>query len=364
MQGFDRARPLWEITVVEGLEDGRAALDPEDPPRDHRRRRRACKIALVHVRPRAGDRPARRHARRARRRGAWASSGGSGTRSTTSAAATSASPMRSAGTVVGGLRSARRRPGRHGRAGRRDRGVGRPHGRAGDRAAVAAHDRAVAVGPLRHAHASPLRRGEGRGQAGRRHAQRRLRRRRPPAASAATTSAIGVDRPTQLRMTMPINIRTEETVGPRRQPVRPRPLPDPARHRRPGRAHARPSATSWPSSGPSRRWPWSSRSPACSTGCPRRCRPASSARCCKGVDFVTSNVPGAPIPIFLAGGRIEALFAFGPMTGAAANLTLLQLPRRPAHRRSTSTRPRSPSRRRFVDCYRAGLGRARRWRAG
>ena len=26
MQGFDRARPLWEITVVEGLEDDRAAL--------------------------------------------------------------------------------------------------------------------------------------------------------------------------------------------------------------------------------------------------------------------------------------------------------------------------------------------------
>ena len=43
----------------------------------------------------------------------------------------------------------------------------------------------------------------------------------------------------------------------------------------------------------------------------------------KGVDLVTSNVPGAPIPIFIAGGQIEALFAFGPMTGAAANLTLL-----------------------------------------
>lgn len=43
----------------------------------------------------------------------------------------------------------------------------------------------------------------------------------------------------------------------------------------------------------------------------------------KGVDLITSNVPGAPVPIFTAGGRVESLFAFGPLTGAAANLTLL-----------------------------------------
>lgn len=43
----------------------------------------------------------------------------------------------------------------------------------------------------------------------------------------------------------------------------------------------------------------------------------------KGVDFVTSNVPGAPFTVYLAGGRVEASFAFGPLTGAAANLTLL-----------------------------------------
>ncbi len=43
----------------------------------------------------------------------------------------------------------------------------------------------------------------------------------------------------------------------------------------------------------------------------------------KGVDLVTSNVPGAPVPIYTAGGRVEALYALGPLTGAAANLTLL-----------------------------------------
>jgi diacylglycerol O-acyltransferase len=43
----------------------------------------------------------------------------------------------------------------------------------------------------------------------------------------------------------------------------------------------------------------------------------------KGVDFVTSNVPGAPVPVFLAGGRMEAHIAFAPLSGAATNVTLV-----------------------------------------
>jgi len=43
----------------------------------------------------------------------------------------------------------------------------------------------------------------------------------------------------------------------------------------------------------------------------------------RGIDFVTSNVPGVPIPIYLAGARMDAQFAFGPMSGAAMNITLL-----------------------------------------
>jgi diacylglycerol O-acyltransferase len=43
----------------------------------------------------------------------------------------------------------------------------------------------------------------------------------------------------------------------------------------------------------------------------------------KGVDFVTSNVPGAPFPVYLAGAKVETQFAFGPMTGAAMNIVLL-----------------------------------------
>ena len=43
----------------------------------------------------------------------------------------------------------------------------------------------------------------------------------------------------------------------------------------------------------------------------------------KGIDLVTSNVPGVPIPVFVAGAQLESQFAFGPMTGASTNITLL-----------------------------------------
>src|SRR5690606_39051474 len=43
----------------------------------------------------------------------------------------------------------------------------------------------------------------------------------------------------------------------------------------------------------------------------------------KGTDFITSNVPGAPFPVFVAGARVEAQFPFGPMTGAATSVVLL-----------------------------------------
>jgi WS/DGAT/MGAT family acyltransferase len=43
----------------------------------------------------------------------------------------------------------------------------------------------------------------------------------------------------------------------------------------------------------------------------------------KGIDFITSNVPGAPVPIFVAGAMVESQIALGPMTGAATNVVLL-----------------------------------------
>jgi diacylglycerol O-acyltransferase / wax synthase len=43
----------------------------------------------------------------------------------------------------------------------------------------------------------------------------------------------------------------------------------------------------------------------------------------KGQDFQTSNVPGAPIPLYLIGTEVAAVFPFGPLAGSAVNVTLL-----------------------------------------
>jgi diacylglycerol O-acyltransferase / wax synthase len=43
----------------------------------------------------------------------------------------------------------------------------------------------------------------------------------------------------------------------------------------------------------------------------------------KHVDFVASNVPGAPIPVYLAGSKVTGMFAFGPTIGASVNTTLM-----------------------------------------
>ena len=43
----------------------------------------------------------------------------------------------------------------------------------------------------------------------------------------------------------------------------------------------------------------------------------------KHVDLVVSNVPGIPVEVFVSGAKVEALYPFGPTTGTAANITLM-----------------------------------------
>ncbi len=41
------------------------------------------------------------------------------------------------------------------------------------------------------------------------------------------------------------------------------------------------------------------------------------------VDFLASDVPGVPVPVFLGGAAVRAQYAFGPTIGASVNVTLL-----------------------------------------
>jgi WS/DGAT/MGAT family acyltransferase len=43
----------------------------------------------------------------------------------------------------------------------------------------------------------------------------------------------------------------------------------------------------------------------------------------KHIDFLASNVPGTPVPIYIAGSKVTGFFAFGPTIGASLNVTLL-----------------------------------------
>ncbi len=56
---------------------------------------------------------------------------------------------------------------------------------------------------------------------------------------------------------------------------------------------------------------------------PRRAATAVMGSMFKGADLVTSNVPGAPFPLYLAGAEIQKMYAFGPLSGTATNVTLL-----------------------------------------
>ena len=76
---------------------------------------------------------------------------------------------------------------------------------------------------------------------------------------------------------------------------------------------------------------------------PRKAATALIGSMFKGADFVTSNVPGAPFPLYLGGAEIEQMYAFGPLSGTATNVTLLSPLRHVLHRRERRPRRRSPS---------------------
>ena len=42
----------------------------------------------------------------------------------------------------------------------------------------------------------------------------------------------------------------------------------------------------------------------------------------KAIDFVSSNVPGPPFPVYISGAKVERSIGFGPLSGAGLNATL------------------------------------------
>jgi diacylglycerol O-acyltransferase len=79
----------------------------------------------------------------------------------------------------------------------------------------------------------------------------------------------------------------------------------------------------------------------------------------KGVDFTTSNVPGVPIPVFLCGPRLVSQFPFGPLSGAATNITLLSY-LDDLHIGVNTDRAAVPDPEVFVECLEEGFEEVRK----
>ncbi|MCB1016620.1 MAG: DUF1298 domain-containing protein [Acidimicrobiales bacterium] len=317
MQGFDRARPLWEYVVVEGLAEGRAGLimkihhaitdgvggvalmlatfDLERDPGDRGPMPDAPEVHVMNQRERFFDAMAHE-----RRRNAGIA-------------------KRSLGTVVGALGLAAADPiGTSGAVSETAQSVLRmlqpttaPLSPIMRERSLSVHFSTITL-PLDEAKRA-AKRAEGKLNdtflAGLIGGWRRYHDRHGVALPA-------------LRMSMPINVRNDETAdqaGNQFAPARfavPLDVTDPVErmrtvHRLVDEARAEPAlALLDPMAGLLNRFP-------------KEVAAGLFGSIMKGIDFTASNVPGAPVPLYLAGAEFLGQFAFGPMAGAACNITLL-----------------------------------------
>lgn len=318
MQGFDRARPLWEFVVVEGLEDGRAAMIQKlhHAITDGVGGMQIAMLLLDLERDPAGDADPMPDLPDGRVLGP----GGRTVDALTHVVRRNLGIARRATrTVSGAATAAARDP--LGVA----RGLGDAAGSIGRMLAPATEplspimrDRSLSVHfdtitlPLADLKAA-ARKADGTlndafvvGVAGGLH--RYHVRHDAPVAS--------------LRMNMPINIRDESTqdvAGNQFAPARfaiPIDIDDPVEHMRAihalvvGQRSEPALGLVEPMSGILNRLPTTFTT-------------AAFGSMLKGVDVTTSNVPGAPIPVFIAGAQLESMCPFGPLAGAAVNVTLL-----------------------------------------
>jgi WS/DGAT/MGAT family acyltransferase len=124
-----------------------------------------------------------------------------------------------------------------------------------------------------------------------------------------------------LRMTMPINLRSGDKgrrAGNQFAPVRfavPVAIEDPLERMRAIRARvaaerAEPSL------------PAVDVIAGALSGLPAAAATAAFGGMLKAVDFITSNVPGPPFPVWIAGARLLEMIPFGPLSGAALSVVL------------------------------------------
>ncbi len=125
-----------------------------------------------------------------------------------------------------------------------------------------------------------------------------------------------------LRMGMPINVRTEETesqAGNQFAPVRfevPIAIDDPGEHVRAIRQLVLDNRNE-PALG------LTGQISGALTRLPKSVVTNLFGSMLRGVDFMTSNVPGLPVTAYLVGVPVLAQFPFGPLSGSAMNVTLL-----------------------------------------
>jgi len=74
----------------------------------------------------------------------------------------------------------------------------------------------------------------------------------------------------------------------------------------------------------------------------------------KGVDITTSNVPGPPFPVWMAGSKVDEFYAFGPLAGSAVNVTLFSYDGA-VHLGVTTDRAAIPDHDRFMSCLSAAV---------
>ena len=87
---------------------------------------------------------------------------------------------------------------------------------------------------------------------------------------------------------------------------------------------------------------------------PRRIATALFGSLLKGIDFITSNVPGTPFPLYFCGAPVEEIYAFGPLSGSAANIVLMSYCDRACLGINTDLRA-IPDTARFTEHIRHGL---------